>query len=563
MNENIQDRLALINHIFEDKERLEAMTELIEKCSGNYFAVCDLETDMLTISRRTSEKFCVPEGEISFCTAMEKLVYPADANAVKKYFDKMHCVSGYSSSNEFRILKRDGSAVWVSCSIQCINGSDKVPRFAAVHIAETGEKQHSDNVTGLLREIRLQSDYGEINADSEGYLLRFGIDNFGEINENLGIAAGDRILRRLAKILGACADDGSSVYRLSGDGFLIMCPEGTEEGADSVYEKVRHKIQCFVEETDYRAMFTVSAGALCLKIKEMPFSEAMQLTEFALNQAKRSGKNRLAFFSAEEYRESLKKSEILRELRRDVKNGCKGMRVFFQPIVNARTCEITGAEALLRWTNEKLGSIPPYVFVPLLEDSNLIIPVGKWVAEVSARTCKKWQERIPHFKININLSYIQIKKSDIMDDIAAALESCHLPPNSIVIEMTESGYIDADANFRQLFGKIKQMDMQLAIDDFGTGYSNLRYLKDMHADTLKIDRSFVCRSLDSAYDYTVIKNIIEMAHSIGLKICLEGIELPEELEKLKSLNPDYIQGFLFGRPMSEEDFYKDLLAVLP
>jgi len=255
--------------------------------------------------------------------------------------------------------------------------------------------------------------------------------------------------------------------------------------------------------------------------------------------------------------------DIRKELRRDIANDFRGFQVYYQPIVDADTYQVVGAEALLRWKSEKYGNVSPAVMIPIMEESGLIIPVGRYVLWEAARMCRKWQAVVPRFHVNVNLSYVQVHKSDLMNDVVQCIKEVGITPDSLVLELTESGYIETDNRIQELFRDLKERKINLAIDDFGTGYSNMRYLKEIEAKTIKLDRSFVLQALQNDYDYTIICHLIDMIHSVGSTVCMEGIEYTHELEKMKQAGPDMIQGFLFGRPAPAEEFEDSFITNSP
>ena len=290
--------------------------------------------------------------------------------------------------------------------------------------------------------------------------------------------------------------------------------------------------------------------------------EILRLTEFALNEAKRNGRNQMAVFDQENYNEYLRRLDIRKAMRRDVNNDFNGFQVFYQPIVKAPDFQVVGAEALLRWGNERYGNVSPAVFIPILEESGLIIPVGRYVLREAARTCKKWRESIGDFKIHVNLSYVQVHKSDLMKDVETCIEEVGLEPDSLVLELTESGYIETNDRIKEIFSELKDKNIDLALDDFGTGYSNMRYLKEIEAKTVKIDRSFVIQALQNEHDYNIINHIIDMVHSLGSSVCMEGIEQSDELDKMMKTHPDMIQGYYFGKPSPKEQFENQFLQTI-
>lgn len=289
--------------------------------------------------------------------------------------------------------------------------------------------------------------------------------------------------------------------------------------------------------------------------------EILRLTEFALNEAKRNGRNQMAVFDVEVYNEYLKRLDIRRLMRQDINDNFRGFQVFYQPIVSTPEYQLIGAEALLRWNCEKYGNVSPAMFIPILEESGLIIPVGKYVLWQAAKICKKWRDILPGFHVHVNLSYVQMNKSDLLNDVDKCMKEVGIPPESLVLELTESGYIETDTRIMDLFKNLKEKNIDLALDDFGTGYSNMRYLKEIEAKTVKIDRSFVVQALQNEHDYSIIKHIIDMVHSLGSAVCMEGIEGEDELDKMMKTEPDMIQGYYFGKPSPAEQFEKKFLGI--
>ena len=215
----------------------------------------------------------------------------------------------------------------------------------------------------------------------------------------------------------------------------------------------------------------------------------------------------------------------------------------------------------MRWKCDKYGNVSPAVFIPILEESGLIIPVGRYVLWQAAQTCKKWREVLPDFHVNVNLSYVQIHKSDLMKDVNQCIAEVGIPPESLVLELTESGYIETDSRVKELFKELRSRQFDVALDDFGTGYSNMRYLQEIEAAMVKIDRSFVMQALQNEHDYNIIAHIIDMVHSLGSAVCMEGIEEEDELNKMMGIKPDMIQGYYFGRPMPASAFEETYLQT--
>lgn len=547
-------------------EQIISVIEVLQKSSDSYLFIMDLNEDIYMISEKATKRFPFDTMVIENCTEMLKqVVYPSDYAMVEA--DIVKCASGDQDSHalEYRWFDRKGKVVWINCKGTVVVGPEG-HRLLIGRVSELGKKAKADNVTGLRREVRFRLDAEAILRDrpqSVHYMMRIGIDNFKEINEKEGLEAGDEVLQELAECIVASVDESVDVYRLLADEFMIMDASTNDSvGAKTVYNRIKRKVTQTVRQKEYSRFYTISAGVMEEGFEDKTADEILRLTEFALNEAKRNGRNQMAVFDQENYNEYLRRLDIRKAMRRDVNNDFNGFQVFYQPIVKAPDFQVVGAEALLRWGNERYGNVSPAVFIPILEESGLIIPVGRYVLREAARTCKKWRESIGDFKIHVNLSYVQVHKSDLMKDVETCIEEVGLEPDSLVLELTESGYIETNDRIKEIFSELKDKNIDLALDDFGTGYSNMRYLKEIEAKTVKIDRSFVIQALQNEHDYNIIKHIIDMVHSLGSSVCMEGIEQSDELDKMMKTHPDMIQGYYFGKPSPKEQFENQFLQTI-
>lgn len=277
-----------------------------------------------------------------------------------------------------------------------------------------------------------------------------------------------------------------------------------------------------------------------------------------MHQAKISGKNNCMRYSYAVYEEYVHALDVQEELRKDIENDFQGFELYYQPVVNIAKKKILGAEALIRWHSKKFGFMSPGQFIPMLEETGLIIPLGRWITRTAIQQCVKWQKVVPGFRMNVNLSFVQIKKSNALQDILFLIDTLNVDKSVLMIEVTESGEIESGVAARVL-RSFKDESIPLAIDDFGTGYSNLRYVKDMTFDLVKIDQSFIRNITHSKYDYLVVKQFTELAHSLNLTVCYEGVETEEDFKCVLGLKPDYIQGYYFSRPVPAEEFEQKCL----
>ena len=570
------------------REQMEYIVELFNPCMDDYLYVFDLQKDCYKISKHATERFLLPGDNFDDAAkAHHTFVYSEDQSRLDDEFRRIMSGEIVFHNMHYRWLDRVGKPVWINCRGRVLNDADGKPHFLVGCINEIGQKQKADNVSGLLGESSLSA-YVEQFEDGlpDGFFLRIGIDDFRDINGDFGMEYGDYILKSTADCIAENIKPSQRLYRILADEFMVVDFSGGDmEAATELYKNIRKSLDTFIEENGYKSVFTISAGAVDTAKTSGTYENIMKLSEYALNTAKDQGKNRCYIYMQEDYDVFLRKKQITRQLNHAVNHGFEGFETYYQPIVDTKTRRLVGAEALMRFSmpercedgetkkeavcvgedghdaDEKVHweRISPVEFIPLLEETGLIIPAGKWMLHQAISTCSRWQKYIPNFRININLSYVQVMKSRVLTEILTALRLYGLEPSAVGIELTESGYLDTNTHFQKLWDGLKKNGVLVILDDFGTGYSNLHCLGDLRPNYIKIDRSFTLKALNNQYEHDLMTQIITMTHKLDLTICVEGIETEDEFAKISELDPDYIQGFLFGKPQPAEEFYENLI----
>ena len=570
------------------REQMDYIVELFNPCMDDYLYVFDLQKDCYKISKHATERFLLPGDNFDDAAkAHHTFVYSEDQSRLDDEFRRIMGGEIVFHNMHYRWLDRAGKPVWINCRGRVLNDADGKPHFLVGCINEIGQKQKADNVSGLLGESSLSA-YVEQFEDGlpDGFFLRIGIDDFRDINGDFGMEYGDYILKSTADCIAENIKPSQRLYRILADEFMVVDFSGGDmEAATELYKNIRKSLDTFIEENGYKSVFTISAGAVDTAKTSGTYENIMKLSEYALNTAKDQGKNRCYIYMQEDYDVFLRKKQITRQLHHAVNHGFEGFETYYQPIVDTKTRRLVGAEALMRFSmpercedgetkkeavcvgedghdaDEKVHweRISPVEFIPLLEETGLIIPAGKWMLHQAISTCSRWQKYIPNFRININLSYVQVMKSRVLTEILTALRLYGLEPSAVGIELTESGYLDTNTHFQKLWDGLKKNGVLVILDDFGTGYSNLHCLGDLRPNYIKIDRSFTLKALNNQYEHDLMTQIITMTHKLDLTICVEGIETEDEFAKISELDPDYIQGFLFGKPQPAEEFYENLI----
>lgn len=524
-------------------------------CMNDYLYAYDIPHDTYYITELAMQRFMLPSNVFhDVNTTLGLFVYPDDLTALIEDLNQVTAGEKSEHNLEYRWIGRDGYPIWINCRGRLLRDNNGAPFLMIGCINEIGKQQKADNISGLLGESSFQEHLRQAAASlSDIMLLRIGIDDFKIINERFGIQYGNFVLREVAESIRKTLRPGQFVYRIVSDEFMILDLTGADyTGMNLLYHKIRSGVDEIVANQNYKAIYTISAGLIHMKDADFRvqknYNETMKLSEFALTEAKNRGKNQLYFFQPEDYTSFLRRRYIRSCLRQALSENYKGFELYFQPIILANGESLYAAETLLRFHTPSGESISPLEFIPILEESGLIIPVGKWIIHNSLSMCKRVRQVYPDFQISINLSYIQLLKTSIYEDILEALAEAELPPSCLIVELTESGHLEDSAAVQSVWQKLKNIGVNVALDDFGTGYSNLINIGNLRPNIVKIDRSFTVKALKNEYEFELLIHIIRMVHSIGLNLVVEGIETLEELQRITKLNPDFIQGFYYSMP---------------
>ncbi|MCD7725792.1 MAG: EAL domain-containing protein [Clostridiales bacterium] len=533
-------------------------------CMNDYLYAYNFQADTYYITEQAAQRFSLPASCFhDVFNTHRQFVYHEDFDMLIN--DLQQLINGTKTEHNlrYRWLGADGSPIWINCRGRVIQDAEGKPFLMIGCINEIGKKPNADNISGLLKESAFEEQMKQFANLSEGFLLRLGIDDFKSINERLGVEYGDYVLHEVAACIQRCLFSNQYIYRLPSDEFMVVDLSGsTASDMQGLYHTIRAAVDKLVAQNQYEALYTISGGIVaCNDIIPLTYEESMKLSEFALNTAKSLGKNQVYLFRELDYTAFLRKRAILRCLRKSVSNDFEGFELYFQPIVSTIDETLYCAETLLRFRTQEGEFLSPVEFIPILEESGLIIPVGKWIMRNAVKMCKECIKYFPSFKVSINLSYIQLLKSPLFEDIMAALNEYQLAPEHLIIELTESGHLENNLTVHNIWGQLKSAGIQIAIDDFGTGYSNLHNISDLRPHIVKVDRSFTVKSLRNDYERQLMAHIVHMVHSIGLRLVIEGIETTEELSQIVSLDPDYIQGYYYSKPCPQEEFYQKFIVA--
>ncbi|MFQ8705779.1 MAG: EAL domain-containing protein [Thomasclavelia sp.] len=553
----VEDNLFKSNNLDESQFKYDAMSlyDALIKSTDDFIYVCNMKTGLFRYSPAQVEVFNLP-GEIigNPLPIWKKIVHPQDWER----FYKSNMEIGENKmdyhSVEFRAKNRDGEYLWLKCRGYLIRDEFDNPNLFAGIMTQLDRRNKIDPLTQLLNRQEFVNDFNckvdDKAIDNLG-LVVINIDDFKNINDIYDRSYGDYILKILAQIVQSCVSGNVSVYRLDSDQIGLLIENTDREEVKKIYEDIKKSLIHIQIEANDCCEVHISAGCALFPDDGMTYKEISQYADYALQYAKSSGKNKLIFFTTDILINKKRSLEILKYLYESISNEYQGFEVYYQPQVNAKTQRIIGVEALLRWQCKELGSVSPIEFIPILEDNGLIPQVGIWVLQKAIQACKRWLKMDPNFTVSVNVSALQMLNSNFTTAVKDILDREDISPSNIIIELTES-YMVRNINYlRDIFNQLRASGIKIAMDDFGTGYASLEILKTVPADIVKIDRAFVKDIHKSKFDATFIRFIVEICHDVDIEVVLEGVETCEEYEIVTPMNLDYIQGYLFGKPVPE------------
>lgn len=492
---------------------------------------------------------------------LEELVFGEEEEKKTHYYDEVYYVEEerWLDVHKTEIDWVDGRRVGL-CTLYDI--TDK-----KLYQKKIENQANNDFLTGLYNRMRCEQDLGRYIAkgqavNCEGALLYIDLDDFKHINDGLGHPYGDVLLKAISHSLQRIEGIEKSCYRMGGDEFIVIISEAVYPqmerilcDIDSIFSK-----PWFLKGEDYYC--TMSMGITCFPSDGNSVDDLIRKADMALMTAKRRGKNCVEYYNDKDQASTYRRLDMEKNMRTAAMNACKEFEVYYQPIVAVQEdgTPCCGAEALVRWNSSALGFVSPEDFIPLAEYLGLINPIGEFVLEQAAKRCKYWNDMgHPNYKVNVNLSVVQLLQNDIIKKIKKVLDETRINPRNLTLEVTESLAINDMEHMKRILSEIKSLGVKVALDDFGTGYSSLNHIREMPIDVIKIDRCFIEHLGEDDFSDAFVKMVNELANTIGVKVCVEGVETEKQLDIACDMNVCMIQGYYFGKPMKIEEFEKKYL----
>ncbi|MBQ1750131.1 MAG: EAL domain-containing protein [Lachnospiraceae bacterium] len=475
------------------------------------------------------------------------------------------------NSTQFHAIEGDLWFELTMTEITWVNGN-KARLVTVYDITEMKEYQarierqaYTDPMTGLRNRRGCEEDIAKELRKAEklpdnqtaGASIYIDLDDFKNINDSLGHETGDLLLQRVAEALVRAAGLEANVYRLGGDEFGILVPTEHSVTPEAIAQRVIDVFQNPWNLNEKQYYCTCSMGIAYYPRDGRDLSSLFRHADIALHQAKRQGKSKIVYYIDDDAKNIARRLDMEKAMRQAVEDGCKEFEVYYQPLVDVSKPEhpVCGAEALVRWNSKELGFVQPLDFVPLAEYLGLIVPIGKHVLYEACRRCRHWNDfGHPEYTVNVNLSLVQLIREDIVETVKGALDETGLNPENLTLEVTEGLAIHDVESVSNLLKKLKELGVKVALDDFGTGYSSLNCLKRLPLDVIKIDKSFIDNVGEDRYSDAFVKTVSKLAEVMHAEVVVEGVETKHQSDALKDMHIDMVQGYLYDKPITKEDF---------
>jgi diguanylate cyclase (GGDEF)-like protein/PAS domain S-box-containing protein len=525
-------------------------------------AVVSVDGSWLQVNEAMCKLVGYSEQELR-ATNFQRLTHPDDLRHVQSYIQRV--IEGYIQSHEQekRYIHEQGQTVWVQWHVSLLKDSESGSKrlfFQVQDITDrklAEEKLTLDTLTGLPNRARffdllkLRVARKPPNKQAQCAVLMLDVDRFKLVNDSLGSASADQLLIQIAHRVKTCMRQNDVLARVGGDEFAVLLDDVSgEEEASSVATRIQQALAISFNLLGQEVYTTMSIGIALGSDYSDDVSDMLRDAETAMHRAKACGKARYQVFGHDMHGELMSRLKMETDLRR----ACERDELFvdYQPIVSLQNRTLIGFEALVRWLHPEFGLVPPKEFIPVAEETGLILHIGETVLRSACRQAREWLETYPSSPplfVSVNLSVKQFNEPGLVENIAQLLEEFSLPPRCLKLEITESVFSDNIEAAVKLLTQLRNLGVQLSIDDFGTGYSSLSYLQRFPIDTLKIDRSFVTQMMENEENLAIVRTIVALAQNLGMDVVAEGVETEDQLRLLRKLECENGQGFLFSTPL--------------
>ncbi len=545
----------------ERRNLLDALFKSYEVISeGTYVFLCDMRHDYSRWSKNAVDTFGLPsEYMYGAGDIWENRIHPEDREAYHKGIDEIFAGNAAGHDMQYRAKRVTGEYDVCTCRGTVIRDLSGDPEYFAGTIRNHGIQGHIDTLTGLRNQYGFFEDLdGCIRRCAEVSVLLIGISRFSEINEIYGYHFGNRALQLYGRRIFEAIGNTGHTYRIDGTKFAVVSHTLTVAELQETYNSFRAFLHEDFQVDGRKILLNLHCGAIRVDHFDIDAQTVYSCLNFAYEESKVLRKGDLVEFHNDLNEGKHQRLEKLHAIRSSIMHGYKGFYLLYQPVVDAKTEQVIGGEALLRWKNDLYGIVPPDEFIPVLESDPLFPELGAWILREAVLTAKEILKQNPQFVINVNLSYTQLEKPDFADMVLRLLDELEYPPEHLCLEVTERCRLLDLELLKNVTTNLRSRGVQVALDDFGTGFSAVGIIKEVPIDIIKIERSFVLRIEESKTAKKVVKSITSLASIFGAKVCVEGIETAGMRDILRHFHVESFQGYYYAKPLLPEAFMETM-----
>lgn len=545
-----------------DNNRLKKLDSMFETFSiiaeGSYIYLCDMKNDYSRWSKSAVDYFNLPDRYMYNAGSIwESYIHPDDRETYRTSIENIFSGKDKGHNMQYRAKAADGNYVVCTCRGAVIRDENGEPEYFAGAIKNHGSLSYIDTITGLRSLYGFFDDIKSILwKKKKSSLIITGITGFSVINDMFGYKFGNKVLRRFANFIKDIFSEYGEIYRMDGTKFAIISQLTDEKQAYELYKKLQTEVShnFFIEGE--RISLSLNAGLMILNDFNIESETIYSCLKYIYYESKNRRLGDMVTFDNIERDKNRNSIETINVIRNSVIENCKGFYLCYQPIMYADTEQLKGMEALIRWKNDKYGTVPPVQFVPVLEQDILFPELGKWILRQAMTDGKIFLEKYPDFIMNVNISYAQLEKSDFISDVFSILNETGFPPENLCLEITERCRLLDIGVLNNMFSIFRKHGIKIALDDFGTGFSSLGVLRTLPIDTVKIDREFVKNIEKSPSDQNTVQFISSLADAFKAEVCVEGVETANMRDSLRQYGIKSFQGYYYSKPIPADEFIK-------
>ena len=540
-----EDRRIMLDTLFKS---FEVVSE------GTYVYLCDMKYDFSRWSKAAVDTYGLPsEYMYGAGDIWENQIHPEDRAAYHKGIDEIFSGNAAGHDMQYRARRVTGEYDVCTCRGVVIRDPSGEPDYFAGTIRNHGIQGHIDTLTGFRNQYGFFEDLESyLKRNTEISVILFGISRFSEINEMYGYQFGNRVLQCYARSVFESTGNTGHIYRIDGTKFAVISNTLSVAELRARYNRFRAFLHEGFKVDGKGIILDLHCGALRVDNFDIDTQTVYACLNFANEESKIRQKGELVEFRNILSEDSHQQLEKLHTIRASITHDFEGFYLLYQPVVDAKTEQITGAEALLRWKNDLYGMVPPDQFIPVLESDPLFPDLGAWIIREAVLASKQFLQKYPGFVINVNLSYTQLERPDFVDTVLRILQEAEYPPEHLCLEVTERCRLLDTELLENVVVNLKSRGILVALDDFGTGFSSVGIVREIPFDTIKIDRSFVMKIEESETARKLIRNITDLASIFNAKVCVEGIETAGMRDILRNYHVGSFQGYYYAKPLPAE-----------